>query len=43
MSRLTRTAAAAIAALFLAAGTIVPVVTVPAAHAASLIAVPALA
>ncbi|WP_305097915.1 hypothetical protein [Croceibacterium aestuarii] len=43
MARLSRSAAAAIAALFLAVGTIIPVVTVPAAHAASVIAIPAVA
>lgn len=43
MSRFTRSTAAAIAALVLAIGTIVPVVTVPAAHAASVVVLPAVA
>jgi len=43
MPRFTRSAAAAIAALLLAVGTIVPVVTVPAAHAASVLVLPAMA
>lgn len=42
MPRFTRSLAA-VAALFIAVGTIVPVVTVPAAHAASVIVMPAMA